>query len=63
MEICTNHHDDVVYESRHCPACIVEAELNAEIQELTRDLNEAKDRILELENWEERCVCRTLAGE
>jgi len=42
MNLCADDHDEVCYEGRHCPACEVRKEKNAEISEL-------KDKIADLE--------------
>ena len=42
MNLCSEDHEEVCYESKHCPACEVRKEKDGEISEL-------KDKIADLE--------------
>jgi hypothetical protein len=41
MEICSDGHDEICYESRACPACSLKDE-NAELQQKIKELKQSK---------------------
>lgn len=45
MTLCSDHHDEVCYEGRACPACEFVDKLDA----VTAKRNEAEERVKELE--------------
>lgn len=55
MNICSDGHDEVCYEARECPACLLKEDRNYfedEITKLENKIRELVDRINELENKE-----------
>ena len=54
MDVCARNHDEIVYDSRHCPLCEAKDEIedlnnylqenDTEIAELQKALEEANDR-------------------
>lgn len=48
MNLCSDNHDEVCFEGRHCPACSVAEEKNKEIAALEKTNGEQLDDILEL---------------
>jgi polyhydroxyalkanoate synthesis regulator phasin len=48
MNICTEHKSEVVYETRYCPACEIQEELDAAKEKIT----ELENKVEELENRE-----------
>ena len=47
MNICSENHDEICFEGRTCPACF-------KIEEILKDLEDARARILELEELIEK---------
>lgn len=37
MELCSNGHDEVCYETRECPACLLKDEMQEKIDRLQED--------------------------
>lgn len=48
MNICNDHDQEVCYESRNCPACVIQEKLNS----AENEIQELKTKIEELENKE-----------
>jgi len=48
MELCSKKHDEVCYETCTCPACSEMDDLNDQIIDLNRDIDELKITIKEL---------------
>ena len=44
MNICSDNHEEIVYEGRHCPLC----QANSEIKDWTSELEKAREEIDEL---------------
>lgn len=44
MNICSNNHDEIVYESRECPLCKVISELN-ELEDIMNDIDEENTKL------------------
>ena len=49
MDLCDDGHEEVCYESRECPVCKVQAELDVDIKAFEQELETANERIRELE--------------
>lgn len=49
MNICASNHDEVCYEGRHCPVCVVADDLNADIGKYQDKVSELENQIGELE--------------
>ena len=55
LYICDSGHDECCYEGRHCPACDAiksDVKLQDRIDELEKELSEARDEIRLLESHE-----------
>ena len=52
MTLCNDNHEEICYESRHCPLCSVISDKDDEISSLRTRVEELKDHITELEESE-----------
>jgi tetrahydromethanopterin S-methyltransferase subunit G len=52
MNLCDSGHDEVCYESRHCPACSIASEKDDEIASLNERIDDLKKHVEELESEE-----------
>lgn len=53
MNLCSNNHDEVCYETRHCPACALHDEqsnLEKEIEKRDLEINDLQSRLDAYEN-------------
>jgi hypothetical protein len=48
MNLCSEKHDEVCFESRYCPACEVADDKDEEIEKLQAQLSDKDDEISEL---------------
>lgn len=48
MELCWSDHEEVCFEGKDCPACAVIEEKDSEIDDLEKQLKDAKDEIDDL---------------
>jgi hypothetical protein len=65
MELCSENHDEVCYESRRCPVCdvrfafqVYQEDLEGSIEDLEKELNATKRRLDDceamLDDWQTR---------
>lgn len=47
VNLCEDGHDEVCFEGRKCPVCTVKEELEAQLAQVTEQLNEALDAVRE----------------
>jgi len=50
MELCNDNHDEICYDSTHCPACEIRNELKNNIDDLNNEINYLNNETNELEN-------------
>ena len=48
MNLCSNNHEEICHEGRHCPVCELIAEHEDKISTLENKLAEAQDQITSL---------------
>jgi len=46
MEICSSGHDEICYDTRHCPACVEIDEKNSEIEDLKSEIENLKNQLV-----------------
>jgi phage shock protein A len=49
MDTCSDGHEEIVYDGRYCPVCELVLEHEAEITELTDEMDRLNDEISNLE--------------
>lgn len=49
MELCSDEHDEVCYESRYCPVCTLKDEKDNEIEEKNSEIKSLIDDMEELQ--------------
>jgi TolA-binding protein len=49
MELCSDSHDEVCFDSKHCPVCWIRDDLEDQIDELNNTISDLNDEINELE--------------
>ena len=49
MNLCSEGHDEVCYESRHCPVCEVRDDLNIEIETLKSNIGDLEVKVIVLQ--------------
>lgn len=49
MNLCSNGHDEVCFEDRKCPVCVMEAEMQRKLDNMGDENNTLLDTIRDLE--------------
>lgn len=52
MDICSDRHEGICFESRCCPLCDMKDDLDGEIEALNDEINDLNKRIDHLESLE-----------
>jgi len=47
MELCSENHDEIVYEGRNCPACEIRIELEDQLKEVRAEAKQDLENALE----------------
>lgn len=50
MDICSTGHDEIVYDGRDCPACILQSTHKYEIEALETRVNDLQNEVQSLED-------------
>ena len=53
MELCTDDHDEVCFDSRNCPVCNIKDELEERIDNLENNIIDLENTVIELESEEQ----------
>ncbi len=49
MNLCSDGHDEVCYETRYCPACEIKDDLNIQIEKLESQIGDLEVNLLDVQ--------------
>jgi hypothetical protein len=50
MNLCSDGHDEVCYETRHCPVCEIKDDLNIQIEKLESQIGDIEVKLLDAQD-------------
>jgi predicted RNase H-like nuclease (RuvC/YqgF family) len=63
MNLCSDNHDEVCFESRSCPVCELISDENTKIESLEEQIQELKQKLEQAESENDRLVRGQSDGE